>query len=112
MICSIPKIFLDFDFEEQPGADAIRLRYLPKPERTLELAYRPGKLSGEHVAAILFRFNRKEYDHQIFSGIHHRDLVIGTRWAGSMRETGFKGVGVIFITSAVLPIPPASSVHQ
>ena len=83
--------FLDFDYEERPGADAIRFRYFGKREQTIEVAYMPGKTSGEHVGAMLYRFNRKGFDHQLISGIHHRDLVLGTAWAGSIGETGFKG---------------------
>ena len=83
--------FLDFDYEERPGADAIRFKYFAQTERTWELAYKPGKVSGEHVAALLFRFNRKGFDHQVISGMHHRDLVIGTGWAGSIGGTGVKG---------------------
>ena len=88
--------FLDFDYEERPGSDAIRFRFFAPAERTLELAYKPGRKPGEHVAALLWRFNRRGFDHQIISGIHHRDLVIGTGWAGSIGETGFKGEGTYF----------------
>jgi hypothetical protein len=83
--------FLDFDYEERPGSDAVRLKYFSAAERSFELAWKPDRLPGEHVAALLYRFNRNGYDHQLISGIHHRDVVIGTGWAGSIGETGFKG---------------------
>jgi hypothetical protein len=83
--------FLDFDYEERPGADALRFRYFGKEDKTFEVAWKPGKVSGEHVAALMYRFNHKGFDHQFMSGIFHRDLVVGMGWAGSIGETGFKG---------------------
>lgn len=83
--------FLDFDYEERPGADALRLRYFAGTERTLEFALKPDKRPGDHIAAILYRFNSRGYDHQLLAAIHRRDIVLGTGWAGSIGETGFKG---------------------
>jgi hypothetical protein len=83
--------FLDFDYEERPGNDAIRVRHYPKENSTLEFAWKPGRRSDEHIASMLYRWNRKKYDWQLLGGIYNADLVVGAGWAGSIGESGFKG---------------------
>jgi hypothetical protein len=83
--------FLDFDYEERPGSDAIRLQYYTNSGDTWEAAYKPGKQSDTHTAGLLYKFNKGGYDFQILSGLFNKDLVIGGGWAGGINETGWKG---------------------
>jgi hypothetical protein len=83
--------FLDFDYEERPGNDAIRIQHYPKENATIELAWKPGRNRDSHIASFLYRFNRKKYDWQLLAGIFNTDLVAGAGWAGSIGEKGFKG---------------------
>lgn len=83
--------FLDFDYEERPGNDAWRIRYHPKENSTLEWAWKPGRGKDRHIASLLYRFNRDEYDIQFLGGVCHSDFVVGMGWAGSIGEKGFKG---------------------
>lgn len=83
--------FLDFDYEERPGNDAIRVQHFLKTNATLELACKPGRHGGETVAGLLYKFNYKKYDWQMLGGIAERDAVAGFGWAGSIKEAGFKG---------------------
>ena len=83
--------FLDFDYEERPGNDAVRVQYFPSGNTSLDFAYRPGRKTGESIAALRYGFNRKNYDWQVLAGLYQRDIVVGTGWAGSIRKTGFKG---------------------
>ena len=83
--------FLDFDYEERPGNDAWRIRYHPKENSTIEWAWKPGKNIDQHIASLLYRFNRDEYDMQFLGGVYLSDIVIGMGWAGSIGEKGFKG---------------------
>jgi len=83
--------FLDFDYEERPGNDAVRIQHYFKDNSTLELAYKPGKQKDESIGALLYKFNRRKYDFQLLGGIYQSDFVIGGGWAGSIKEAGFKG---------------------
>lgn len=61
--------FLDFDYEERPGSDAIRIQHYSKNNSSLELACKPGNHNNETIAAILYKFNKKSYDIQLLGGI-------------------------------------------
>jgi hypothetical protein len=88
--------FLDFDYEERPGNDAIRIQHYPRLNSTLEVAWKPGKNKNEHIASILYKFNKKKYDYQFLAGLYNTDLVIGGGWAGSIGNAGFKGEASYF----------------
>jgi hypothetical protein len=83
--------FLDFDYEERPGSDAIRIQRFFKNNSGLDIAFKPGKNNDEHTGAVLYRFNKWRYDFQFLSGIYHNDIVIGSGWAGNIKNAGFKG---------------------
>ncbi|MFV8344066.1 hypothetical protein [Flavobacterium sp. XS2P39] len=89
--------FLDFDYEERPGNDAIRIQRNLNTNSVLELAYKPGKKSTEHTAAFLYKFNKWNYDFQFLGGIYQTDYVVGGGWAGNIKEAGFKGEMSYFI---------------
>jgi hypothetical protein len=101
--------FLDFDYEERPGNDAVRILHHSGGERSAEFAWKPGRSADTHIAAFLYKFNRKGYDHQVLGGVYNADWVLGAGWAGGIGENGFKGeVGYfhprrrIFDTTGVL----------
>jgi hypothetical protein len=83
--------FLDYDYEERPGSDALRVQYLPNASSTVELAFKPSKYSNKEVAAGLYRFNRWKYDVQFLAGIFENEFLLGAGWAGNILEAGFKG---------------------
>ncbi|MBI5371351.1 MAG: hypothetical protein HZA79_04905 [Sphingobacteriales bacterium] len=83
--------FLDFDYAERPGSDALRIQYSLPGNATWELAWKPGQRQAEHIAAFLYKFNKKKYDFQFLGGLWQQDLVIGGGWAGSIKNAGFKG---------------------
>ncbi|HEY4618325.1 MAG TPA: hypothetical protein VIH09_09045 [Flavobacterium sp.] len=89
--------FLDFDYEERPGNDAVRIQHYLKNNSTVEIAYKPGKNSDKHTAALLYKFNKWKYDFQILSGTFEQDYVLGGGWAGSIKDAGFKGEFSYFI---------------
>jgi hypothetical protein len=88
---------LEFDYEERPGSDAIRIQHNLKNNASFELAYTPGKNSDEQIAALQYKWNRKKYDFQLLSGIYQTDFVVGGGWAGSIKDAGFKGEMTYFI---------------
>lgn len=83
--------FLDFDYEERPGSDALKLQYFPNAFSQIELAIEPAKKWKNWVAATRYGFNRLGYDFQVLAGKYHTDVVIGAGWAGNLRNAGFKG---------------------
>ncbi|TRW98918.1 hypothetical protein [Flavobacterium gawalongense] len=89
--------FLDFDYEERPGNDAIRIQRNLNTNSVLELAYKPGKNKEEHTAAFLYKFNKWKYDFQFLGGVYQTDYVFGGGWAGNIKEAGFKGEMSYFI---------------
>lgn len=92
--------FLDFDYEERPGNDAIRIQRHFKNNATLDMAYKPGKHSNDHTAALLYKFNRWNYDFQFLGGLYTTDYVFGGGWAGNLKNAGFKGEMSYFIPRA------------
>ncbi|MBP6181412.1 hypothetical protein [Flavobacterium sp.] len=89
--------FLDFDYEERPGNDAIRIQHNIQHNSVLELAYKPGKNKDEHTAAFLYKINKWKYDFQFLGGMYQTDYVFGGGWAGNIKEAGFKGELSYFI---------------
>lgn len=83
--------YFDFDYEERPGADALRIQYFPNFNNTLELAWSPARELEQSTAALLYKTNRWNYDFQFLSGYYRKDAVFGLGWAGSIGTAGFKG---------------------
>ena len=84
-------IFFDFDYEERPGSDAIRIQYIWKGFSAIEVAAKKGKTKNDYTTAIMFRSNKKGYDYQLLSGLAGKDLFEGIGWAGNIKNAGFKG---------------------
>jgi hypothetical protein len=83
--------YFDFDYEERPGVDAARIQYSFNSSSSLELAASPGKTTAKNIEAMMYHFNKWNYDFQIFSGICQQDYTVGAGWAGCIKDAGFKG---------------------
>ena len=83
--------FLDFDYEERPGADAVRLQYLTGEMNHLELALSFSQTSRKEIAALKYFINVAAYDLQFIGGWFQDQPTLGAGWSGSIRDTGFKG---------------------
>ncbi|MCC6684161.1 MAG: hypothetical protein IT247_03730, partial [Bacteroidia bacterium] len=83
--------YFDFDYEERPGSDAIRVQYATGNFSSIELACKISDKGKEQVGAVMYKTNYKKYDLQQMAGIYFEDLVIGTGWAGNLMNNGFKG---------------------
>jgi hypothetical protein len=83
--------YLDFDYEEKPGSDAIRFQYYPENTGRFEVTVKAAK-NWVMTTAMLYQFNRLNYDFQLMGGMFDgTDLVIGTGWAGQLFKGGFRG---------------------
>ena len=83
--------FFDFDYEEKPGSDAIRLQYFPSYTSSVELAV---KVDAQEriTAAGYYRFNKFGYDIQFLGGIlNDEEYVAGAGWSGNISDAGFNG---------------------
>ena len=83
--------YLDFDYEERPGSDAVRIQYFPNFNNTLELAFSPLASLIKAVGALLYKTNKWNYDFQFLGGYYKKDAVMGLGWAGNIWNAGFKG---------------------
>ena len=83
--------YFDFDYEERPGADALRIQYFPDFKNTVELGFAPGRKLKNTRAAVLYKTNIWQYDWQLLAGYYRQDAVLGLGWAGSIAGAGFKG---------------------
>jgi hypothetical protein len=83
--------YFEFDYEERPGTDALRVQFNAGSRSSLELAYKFSDQSQVKAMALMYKTNFKKYDWQNFAGIYNEDVVFGTGWAGNIQNTGFKG---------------------
>ena len=83
--------YLDFDYEERPGSDAIRIQYFTGDFSKIEVAAKKGKNADDKIIAAMYKFNTASYDIQLITGVYKKDWVIGAGWAGNLKEAGFKG---------------------
>ena len=86
-----PYSILEFDYEERPGTDALRLQYYTSPTSKLEIAVAPGRTSRGRRAAGLVRFNVLEYDFNLLGGMLQGGYFLGGSWAGRLGTGGFRG---------------------
>jgi hypothetical protein len=91
--------FLEFNYEEMPGADAARLVYYSSGNSSYDLAVKLD--SGQRVtAAAKYGFNYKYTDIQVLAGVFNDDLVAGFGWAGNIKQVGFKGEFTLFVPTS------------
>jgi hypothetical protein len=83
--------YFDFDYEEKPGSDAVRLQYYLNYASRLELAAAINN-DTSLTAAALYQFNKWQYDVQFLAGVFQNDyLVLGSGWSGSLFKGAFRG---------------------
>ena len=83
--------FFDFDYEERPGSDAIRISRYTGVVSSVEVAAKMAKDIDHFVSAGMWKFNRWNYDFQLLSGLVQGDAALGAGWAGNIKGAGFKG---------------------
>jgi hypothetical protein len=88
--------FTDFDYEERPGSDALRVKRYTGFASSIELVSKVFDTWDEAVIAGMWKFHKGSYDIQILGGLVSRDLAIGGGWAGNIGDAGFKGEFTFF----------------
>jgi len=82
--------YFDFDYIERPGCDAVLLEYFTGTTSSLQLGFKIDS-DDKITSALMFRFNRCNYDFQAFGGMMTEDVVIGAGWSGDIKGAGFTG---------------------
>ncbi len=88
--------FTDFDYEERPGSDAIRIRRYFGIASSIELAARAAKEWESFSGAILLKLHSGSYDWQVLAGVAEAHTVLGGGWAGNLGNASFKGEAAWF----------------
>jgi hypothetical protein len=86
-----PLSILDFDYEERPAVDALRMQYYLGPVSKVELVFKPAKEKRDIVAAGLLSLNVHDYDINFIGGIKKEKWLTGLSWAGDIYGAGFRG---------------------
>ena len=81
---------IDFDYQERPGADAVRFQYFTGDLSSVEFATQPGSSLNSSVIAAMWKFNKWKYDFQLIAANYFKDIAIGAAWAGNIKSAGFK----------------------
>jgi len=82
--------FLDVDYIERPGSDAIKFQYNFNENTQLEMVSAIAANKSGIVASKLF-INKWDYDFQFITGSYLGSLTLGAGWAGNIKNAGFKG---------------------
>jgi hypothetical protein len=83
--------YFDFDYEEKPGSDAVRIQYYVGESGKIESSTSINS-DNKVTSALLYRFNTHGYDFQFLGGVFtETDYVVGAGWSGSIAGGGFSG---------------------
>jgi len=83
--------FFDFDYEEKPGSDAVRVQFYPSYSSKFDFVAKFDNNNKSTVAG-LYRFNKWSYDIQFLVGYYtETDYVLGTGFSGSLFKGGIRG---------------------
>jgi hypothetical protein len=86
-----PLSVLDFDYEERPAVDAVRIQYYTGEVSKIEAAVKPGNATSGTVTAVQWTANRWKYDFHFLGGRKSGEWFFGTGWAGDIEGGGFRG---------------------
>ncbi len=83
--------YFDFDYEEKPGSDAVRIQYYIGESSKIEISTALNS-DNKVTTAALYRFNTKGFDIQFLTGMYIEDYyIVGGGWSGSIAGGGFSG---------------------
>lgn len=86
-----PMSILEFDYEEKPGADALRVQYYTGAVTKVETAYKPGKNKYSRTLSGLWSINAWQYDFFVIAALQNNRKILGGAWSGNISGGGFRG---------------------
>ena len=90
--------FIDFDYGERPGSDAVLVKYYIGDVSSIEVATKIHGDKDKMVVGGLWKFNKSEYDFQVLAGYANRYWTFGNGWAGNLGKAGWKGEWTWFLS--------------
>jgi hypothetical protein len=91
--------YFDFDYEERPGTDAIKIQYYTGLTSNAEIVYEVADKLEKMAFAGMYRLNKGGYDYQFLGGYVKDDWVLGTGWSGHIGGAAFRGELSYFYTN-------------
>jgi len=89
--------FFDFDYEERPGVDALRIQYNTSGNSSIETAINYSDNWEYNTLAIKYNFHKFKYDFQLLAAKYLQDYTLGMGWEGAIKNVGIKGEMSYFI---------------
>lgn len=86
-----PLSILDFDYEERPAVDALRMQYYTGAVSKVEFAFAPAKNKKDIIAVGLVSVNKWNYDFNFIGGVKKERWLAGAGWVGDIEGAGFRG---------------------
>jgi hypothetical protein len=86
-----PLNVLDFDYEERPASDAIRVQYYTGAVSKIDITYKPAKDPNNQILAGLVSVNNWNYDFNFIAGMRFKRWLAGFSWVGDILNAGFRG---------------------
>ncbi len=88
--------FTDFDYEERPGSDALRIKRYLGFASSIEIAVKMADYKEDFIGAAKANFHTGTYDWQVLAGVVEEHFVLGGGWAGNLGNASFKGEASLF----------------
>ncbi len=90
--------FIEFDYEERPGSDAIKVAYFPENNAEIEFVFNPHKrFKEESIYGMRYTWNKWNYDFQTIASYYKEQLAFGGGFAGNIKDAGLKGELTYFV---------------
>lgn len=83
--------YVDFDYEERPGSDALYLNYYTGTTGQLSFAFQYLDSLDASTLGLRYRWNKWSYDFQLFAARYRSNPAFGLGWAGDIKSAGFRG---------------------
>lgn len=83
--------FFNFDYEERPGTDAVRVKYFTSGNSSMEFALNYADDWKDNKVALKYNFNKFQYDFQMIAAKYLENYTLGLGWEGVIKDVGFKG---------------------
>jgi hypothetical protein len=92
--------YIDFDYEERPGSDAVSISWYRSATSTLDvvgkISRNPADSARLSTLAARYLFNLKNYDLQFIAGKFNDDFISGFGWSGAIKNVSFRGEMSVF----------------
>jgi hypothetical protein len=89
--------FLDFDYEEKPYTDAVKVQYNFSDSSGIDVAINPYGDIKKSIAAARYSIDKWGYHLQMIAGVYRNKMTAGFGWAGKLGNIEYKGEGQAFI---------------